>query len=84
MLLDLHNPEKIIGLTKTTILYPSDPWDYNGIVPSVVFPAGALANIEQDEIRVYYGCADTCIGLATGSLSELITLCINEYEGNEE
>ena len=84
MLLDLHNPEKIIGLTKTAILYPEDPWDYNGIVPNVVFPAGTLVDLEKDELRVYYGCADTCISLATGSLSELITLCINEYEGNEE
>lgn len=84
MLLDLENPEKIIGLTKTAILYPQEPWDYNGIVPNSVFPAGSMADIEKDEIRVYYGCADTCTGLATGSLSELITLCRREYKKGKD
>ena len=75
MLLDLEDPTRIIGLTKTAILSPSEPYEFNGIVPNVVFPAGAVALPGTDEIRVYYGCADTSVGLATGSLSGLINLC---------
>lgn len=48
-----------------------------GIVPNVVFICGAIADEIKDEIRVYYGCADTCIGLATGKLSELVDACIS-------
>lgn len=80
MLLDLENPEKIIGLTRSSILSPAESYEFEGIVPNVVFPAGAVAMLERDELRVYYGCADTSVGLATGSLSGLISLCLSEYE----
>ncbi len=80
MLLDISNPEKIVGLTKSAILSPSEAYEFNGIVPNVVFPAGAIANFNEDEIRLYYGCADTYVGLATGSLSELIDLCKKEFQ----
>ena len=49
-----------------------------GQTPNAVFACGAIADEEKDEIRVYYGAADTYVGLATGSLSELIDMCINE------
>ena len=39
---------------------------------------GVQEDSEKDEIRVYYGAADTYVGLATGKLSELIDMCINE------
>ncbi len=79
MLLNLKNPEIIIGLTKSAILSPYEPYEFNGIVPNVVFPAGSVANFNDDEIRVYYGCADTYVGLAAGSLSELVDLCKKEF-----
>lgn len=77
MLLDLENPQKIIGVTKDWILTPTEPYETNGRVDNVVFPCGAIADIETDTIRIYYGAADTCIGLATGKLSELIAACKN-------
>lgn len=80
MLLDLEDPTRIIGLTHSAILSPAESYEFNGIVPNVVFPAGAVALFEKDEIRVYYGCADTSIGLATGSLSGLIDLCKAEMK----
>jgi predicted GH43/DUF377 family glycosyl hydrolase len=41
-----------------------------GDVGDVVFPCGWT--LVDDEIRLYYGAADTSIGLATGRLSELL------------
>ncbi len=79
MLLDLENPDKIIGLTKSAILSPSEDYEYNGIVPNVVFPAGAIGDWDKDEIRVYYGAADTYVGLANGSIKELVELCKREF-----
>ena len=60
------------GLTLEVI----ERYEQCGIVPNVGFSCGAIADYDKDRIRVYYGGADTCIGLATGSLSELIDACL--------
>jgi len=78
VLLDLKDPARIIGRTRSAILAPDEPYEFNGIVPNVVFPCGAIGDVKKDEIRIYYGCADTCVGLATGSLSGLVRLCRDE------
>jgi beta-1,4-mannooligosaccharide/beta-1,4-mannosyl-N-acetylglucosamine phosphorylase len=44
-------------------------------VDNVVFPCGAIADPEVDRLRIYYGAADTCVGLASGPLSEVIEAC---------
>ena len=75
MLLDLADPRRIIGLTRSSLLSPREPYEFQGVVPNVVFPAGAVALPDRDEFRIYHGCADTAIGLATGRLSEVISLC---------
>ena len=44
----------------------------------MVFPCGALADIARDELRLYYGAADTRVCLTTGSLSQVVRACIEE------
>lgn len=75
MLLDLNDPSKIIGCTKSWILTPQADYELTGHVSNVVFPCGCLVNEEKDEVRLYYGAADEKVCLATGSLSELIDAC---------
>lgn len=75
ILLDLEDPSKVIGVARDCILTPNEPYEIKGRVDNVVFPCGAIADEKTDTIRIYYGGADTCIGLATGSLSELIDAC---------
>lgn len=84
MLLDLNDPSKIIGIAKDCILTPNEPYEIKGRVDNVVFPCGAIADEETDTIRIYYGGADTCIGLATGSLSELIDACKKGFTYSEK
>ncbi|MBN1674673.1 MAG: glycoside hydrolase family 130 protein [Kiritimatiellae bacterium] len=79
VLLDLENPQQIVGKTYGAILEPYEPYELTGIVPNVVFTCGAIADEAADEIRVYYGCADTSVGLASGSLGELIEACRHEW-----
>lgn len=43
----------------------------------MVFPCGCIADEQTDTLRIYYGAADTCIGLAQGSLHELVEACKN-------
>ena len=76
MLLDLENPEKIVGQMKSWILTPDRDYEFNGNVPNVVFACSALADVARDELRVYYGAADTYMCLATGSLSQIINACL--------
>lgn len=78
VLLDLEDPRKIIGKAYSPILTPDAEYEYMGTVPNVVFPCGAIADEEKDELRIYYGAADTYIGLAKGSLKEVIDLCKKE------
>ena len=75
MLLDLENPEKVIGMTRLPILQPDAPYEYMGKVPNVCFTTGCIVDEEEDRIRIYYGAADTYTCLATGSLSELLGEC---------
>ena len=77
VLLDLNDPSKIIGKMNRYLLKADAEYEYMGQVPNVVFPCGAIADHELDRLRVYYGGADTCIGLATGSISEIVEMCKN-------
>ncbi|PTX98256.1 glycosylase [Spartobacteria bacterium LR76] len=74
-LLDLEEPWKVIGKTQSWLLAPEEDYETRGTANDVVFPCGALADLEADELRVYYGAADTRVGLATGSLSAVIEAC---------
>lgn len=77
-LLDLEHPEKVIGKTGSYLLAPEVPYETTGTCDNVVFPCGAIADFTKDELRLYYGAADTAIALASGSLSEIIDACIEE------
>jgi predicted GH43/DUF377 family glycosyl hydrolase len=70
-LLDLHDPSKIIGRTKTPILEPEEPYEKFGDVNNVVFPTGACV-VDNDKLFVYYGAADKVCCLATADLNYLL------------
>jgi predicted GH43/DUF377 family glycosyl hydrolase len=70
-LLDLHDPSKIIGRTKTPILEPKEPYEKFGDVNNVVFPTGACV-VDNDKLFVYYGGADKVCCLATADLNYLL------------
>lgn len=70
-LLDLHDPSKIIGRTKTPILEPKEPYEKLGDVNNVVFPTGACV-VDNDTLFVYYGAADKVCCLATADLNYLL------------
>lgn len=57
LLLDKHNPKKIIGRTQGPFITPEWYYEKIGQVPNITFPTGAL--LEKKEIILYYGAADT-------------------------
>jgi len=78
ILLDLEQPWKVLGKTNSYLLKPEMNYERAGNCDNTVFPCGAIVDEKKDEIHLYYGAADCCICLATGSLSEIIEACIKE------
>ncbi|MCS6951110.1 MAG: glycosidase, partial [bacterium] len=71
-LFDLHTPELCLRRSNDWIFGPEEPYEREGDVANVVFPCGYTIAPDGDTLRLYYGAADTCIALATGSLRELL------------
>ena len=72
-LLDLDDPSKVLKRCSEWVLGPTESYELMGDVPGVVFPCGVIHNAETDELRLYYGAADTVIGMATASLTDVLT-----------
>ncbi|MBF0252583.1 MAG: glycoside hydrolase family 130 protein [Candidatus Omnitrophica bacterium] len=69
-LFDLDKPWKVIARTKDYLLAPTEIYERVGDVPNVVFPSSAV--MLGDTLRIYYGCADTCVSMAEAKLKEVI------------
>ena len=70
VLLDKDEPWKVLRRSKDYLLAPAAIYELTGDVPDVVFPCAALT--EGDKVCVYYGAADTCVGIAFGKISEIL------------
>lgn len=51
---------------------PEAPYERVGDVPNVVFPCGYTIGPDGDALSLYYGAADSCVGLMTGSLRGML------------
>ncbi len=71
-LFDLQSPERCLKRGDEWVFGPVEPYEMNGDVGNVVFPCGYTIAPDGDTINLYYGAADTSIGLATGSLRVLL------------
>ena len=80
MLLDLNDPSKVIGRCRHNILEPREIWEMAGQVPNVCFPSGWVVEEFDDEgfakpeseVKIYYGAADTVVGLYITTIAELL------------
>jgi predicted GH43/DUF377 family glycosyl hydrolase len=72
-LLDLEHPEHCLARGDSWIFGPEESYERNGDVGNVTFPCGYTIGSDGDSLRIYYGAADTCIALATASITELLS-----------
>jgi beta-1,4-mannooligosaccharide/beta-1,4-mannosyl-N-acetylglucosamine phosphorylase len=80
LLLDLNDPSKVVGRCRCNILEPREIGELAGQVPNVTFPSGMIVEeydaegfaIESSEVKIYYGAADTSVGLLITTIGELI------------
>jgi len=71
-LLALEKPEQCLLRGDAWVFGPEAAYECHGDVDKVAFPCGYTVGADGDSIRLYYGAADTCIALATGSIAELL------------
>jgi predicted GH43/DUF377 family glycosyl hydrolase len=71
-LLDREHPERCLQRGAEWVFGPEAPYELQGDVGNVVFPCGTTLGADGDTLSVYYGAADTSIGLAVASLAELL------------
>jgi beta-1,4-mannooligosaccharide/beta-1,4-mannosyl-N-acetylglucosamine phosphorylase len=83
ILLDLQDPSKVIGRCRRNILEPREIYELAGQVPNVVFPSGMIVEdydgdgfaLAKSGVKIYYGAADTAVGLAETTIAELLAAC---------
>ena len=70
-ILDSEKPWIVKYRTKPYIIAPREIYECVGDVPNVVFPCTNLCDADTGRIAVYYGAADTVIGMAYTTVDDL-------------
>lgn len=70
VLLDLDDPQKVIGKTRGALLTPEEHYEKYGAVPNTIFPSGAL--VFGENLLIYYGATDTTCAVASVRLVPLL------------
>jgi len=69
-LLDYKDPTKVLSRTTDWLMEPETDYERYGQIGKVVFPCGHI--VRGDTVFLYYGGADSVVGVATLSLSQLL------------
>jgi predicted GH43/DUF377 family glycosyl hydrolase len=72
-LFDLEQPDRLVRRGDEWIFGPETPYETHGDVANVTFPCGYTIAPDGDTLRIYYGAADSSIGLASASIREILT-----------
>jgi predicted GH43/DUF377 family glycosyl hydrolase len=76
-LLDRDNPVRIRRRSDEWVLAAEATYETAGNASNVVFPTGLLHDAATDQLRLYYGAADSTIGLATANLSDVLAYILD-------
>jgi predicted GH43/DUF377 family glycosyl hydrolase len=72
-LFDIDKPDICLQRGDSWIFGPEADYERTGDVRDVVFPCGQTIGSDGDTIHLYYGAADTCMAMATGSTQALLS-----------
>lgn len=72
-ILDIDNPSVVKYRCDTFLLTPEEWYEERGFVPNVTFPCATIHDAESGKIAIYYGCADTYVGLAFTEVDEIVS-----------
>ncbi len=71
-ILDIDQPAIVKHRCKNFILTPEKWYEEKGFVPNVVFPCATLNDAQTGRIAIYYGAADSYVGLAFTTVDEIM------------
>ena len=77
MLLDRDDPSKVLGMSKSPLIVPEEPYEaVDGFRTHVIFPGGLIKE-DDGSVKIYYGAADTVECLAVAGVDDLLKLCLD-------
>lgn len=76
MLLDLHDPTKILRRAKEPVLEPEEFYENSGVKPGIVYVSGAV--VKDESLLVYYGGADNYVCVAHANLNKFLAALIKD------
>ncbi|MAF36538.1 hypothetical protein CL622_05480 [archaeon] len=73
VLFDLKNPEKIIARSPPNqpLLKPNRKWEKNGFVNDVIFPTGAVLDLNKKDLLIYSGGSDSVTSVTKVALKDV-------------
>lgn len=86
VILDLEEPSKVLYRSGNFVLTPEKPYETTGFVDNVIFPCATLQCADSGNIAIYYGAADTCVGVAFTNVEEIVAYIkeTNEVVGDDQ
>ncbi len=73
LLTALEDPARPIAVSAEPFFRAEEQYEVSGYVDHVVFPTGIVTDLDNpDRLNVYYGCADSRVGVVTFSLAEIL------------
>ncbi|MNJ49194.1 Beta-1,4-mannooligosaccharide phosphorylase [compost metagenome] len=80
VILDRDEPSKVKYRSANYVLTPEEWYEERGFVSNVVFPCATLQDAETGRIAIYYGAADTYVGVAYTTVQEIVNYVIATSE----
>lgn len=71
-ILDIDEPSKVKYRCENYLLTPEEWYEERGFVPNVTFPCATLQDAKTNRLAIYYGAADSYVGLAFAYADELV------------
>lgn len=71
-ILDIDEPSRVLYRCANFLLTPEEWYEERGFVPNVCFPCATLQDADTGRIAIYYGAADSYVGLAFTTAGQVV------------
>ncbi len=71
-ILDINEPSKVLYRCENFLLTPEEWYEERGFVNNVTFPCATICDSDTGRIAIYYGAADSYVGLAFTQLEDVV------------
>lgn len=79
-ILDRDNPSIVKYRCRNFLLTPEAPYEERGFVDNVIFPCATLSDSDTGRIAIYYGAADSYVGMAFTDVNRVVKYIKEHHE----